>query len=108
LDRDPVLKTFLLTEVNHHIRDLAAEDSWEAPEWEFFCECGRKDCTEQVKMTLDAYVALNDGGAAVLAPGHRLSQAERAQRLREEARALLAQAEHQVERAERIRRARQS
>jgi hypothetical protein len=107
VNRDPVLKTFLLTEVNHHIRDLAADADWDAgdPEWEFFCECGRRDCHEQVKLTLDAYVALGDGNRPVLAPGHRLSQVERARRLREETQALLAQAEQQVKRAQRNTRA---
>lgn len=89
LNKDPVLKTFLLTEVNHHIGDLATDADWGggAAEWEFFCECGRSDCSEQVELTLDAYVALADGGKPVLAPGHRLSQVERARRLLEDARA---------------------
>jgi hypothetical protein len=108
LDRDPVLKTFLLSEVNHHIRDLAADTDSDVAEWEFFCECGEKECKAQVTMTLAEYAALNDGGEPVLAAGHRLSQTERAQRLREEAQALLAQAEQQVRRAEKIRRARQT
>jgi hypothetical protein len=100
--RDPVLKTFLLTEVNHHVRDLAVEADSDAPEWEFFCECGEKGCREQLKLTLAEYVALSDSGNAVLAPGHRLSQVERARRLREDAAALMAQAQHQVQRTQRI------
>ena len=40
-------------------------------EWEFGCECGEEDCRQFVFLTLDAYVALRAGGAAVLAEGHR-------------------------------------
>jgi multidrug efflux pump subunit AcrA (membrane-fusion protein) len=54
---------------------------------------------EHVALTVDAYAALHDSGRAVLAPRHRLSQVERARRLSEEAKALRAQAEHQVKRA---------
>jgi hypothetical protein len=72
-------------------------------EWEFFCECGRDDCQERLKLTLDAYVALYDSGRAVLAEGHQLSQVERARRLRDDAEALRRQAEHQVRRVKKIR-----
>lgn len=88
-----------LSEVNRnillHLRDA---DGGEL-EWEFFCECGQESCHEHVFLTLDAYVALHDSGGSVLAEGHRLSQAERARRLREDAEALRAQAAHQVQRA---------
>lgn len=87
-------------EVNHHIRDLAVDVNWGDPEWEFFCECGRKECGEVVRLTLATYVALADAGGPVLAPGHQLSQVERARRLREDTRALMAQAEQQVKRAQ--------
>jgi multidrug efflux pump subunit AcrA (membrane-fusion protein) len=70
-------------------------------EWEFACECGRRDCDELVFLTLDAYAALHDAGQAVLAEGHRVSQVARARRLVQAARALSAQAEQQVARARR-------
>ena len=88
-----------LTEANRnillHVKDADAGDL----EWEFFCECGRDECREHVFLTLDALIAIHDGGDAVLADGHRLSQADRARRLRDDAGALRAQAEHQVRRA---------
>ena len=57
-------------------------------EWEFACECGRRDCDELVFLTLDEFAALHDGGDAVLAEGHRVNQVARARRLVEAARAL--------------------
>ena len=88
-----------LTEVNRnillHLRD--ADDG--ELEWEFFCECGRESFHEHVFLTLDAFIELHDGGGAVLADGHHLSQVERARRLREDAEGLRAQAKHQVKRA---------
>ncbi len=96
------IKTAALAEVNQGIlafaRDSLSEQAHEQ-EWEFFCECGREDCHAYVSLSLDAYAALHDGGGAVLAPGHRLSQVERARRLLEDAEALRHQAEHQVKRA---------
>jgi hypothetical protein len=97
-----VFKTSALTDVNRHILDVARESISAEQEWEFFCECGRPDCEERIALTLAAYVALYDSGRPVLAHGHRLSQVERARRLREDAEALRNQAEHQVRRAKRI------
>jgi hypothetical protein len=97
VEEDSVLKAYVLTEVNEHIAEVAAEQDADAPEWEFFCECGRADCEERVRLKLEAYVALHDDGA-VLAPGHHIDQIERARRLREDAKALRAQAEQQVKR----------
>jgi hypothetical protein len=68
-------------------------------EWEFPCECGDAGCRESVFLTLDAYTALHEHGRAVLAEGHRVSQVAQARRLVEAARALSAQAAHQVRRA---------
>jgi hypothetical protein len=70
-------------------------------EWEFRCECGREHCHDYVFLTLDAYVALRDRGTVVLADGHHLSPVVRARRLRDDARALVAQALNQLERAKR-------
>lgn len=92
-------KTEALAEVNGHILDVAQESISDELEWEFFCECGQDACQEHVMLTLDTYVALRDGGGAVLAQGHQRSQVERARRLREDAEALSRQAEHQVKRA---------
>lgn len=99
MDRDRAFKVLALTVVNQHILDAAYDSIADGQEWEFFCECGRSGCQERVRLTLDSYVALHDDDGAVLAPGHRLSQVERARTLEGDARALLAQAEHQVRRA---------
>lgn len=100
MDEERDFKTLALTEVNQHILDAARESISDHPEWEFFCECGRRDCYEHVMLSLDSYIRLHDGGGAVLAPKHRLSQIERARRLGEEANALRAQAKHQLKRAQ--------
>ena len=88
-----------LTEANRnillHVQDADAGEL----KWEFFCECGHDPCHEHVFLTLDAFIAIHDRGDAVLAEGHRLSQADRARRLREDAEGLRAQAKHQVARA---------
>ena len=94
-------KTVALTEVNVHILDAARDSISEEQVWEFFCECGDPDCHAHVMLELDQYVALHEYGMPVLALGHRLSQKERARRLREESEALRAQARHQVRRARR-------
>jgi hypothetical protein len=93
------IKVAALTEVNTHILEVASESPSGAPEWEFFCECGRPECHEQVTLTIEAFDALRGEDLPVLAPGHRLSQAARARMLREDAAALLALAQHQVRRA---------
>ena len=92
-------KTAALTEVNRQILGAAREAPSREEVWEFFCECGGPDCHEHVRLTLDEYVALHDGGDAVLAHGHRLSQVERALRLSIESVALRRQADLQVTRA---------
>ncbi|MBV8480871.1 MAG: hypothetical protein JOY72_11290 [Actinobacteria bacterium] len=97
------IKTAALTEVNRHILEVAVESPSGAHEWDFFCECGRADCYEHVNLTVDQYVSIRDTGGDVLATGHRASQTARAERLREEAKALRAQAEHQLRRAKNTR-----
>lgn len=102
MTRADITKGELLARVNASIRELAGGSESAAPaEWEFFCECGVAECHEQVTLTLEAYSAIHDGGFAILAPGHRVGQRARSVRLREEARALRAQAEHQLQRARR-------
>ena len=88
-----------LTEVNRNILLHVHDVDYGELEWEFFCECGHDLCHEQVFLTLDAFIAIRDRGDAVLAEGHRLSQVDRARRLREDAEGLRAQAKHQVARA---------
>jgi len=94
-------KTAALAEVNRHIGEVAQGLPSQAEEWEFFCECGRPDCSDVVRLTLEEYSSLHDSGQAVLAPGHNLSQVERARRLNTDAEALQRQAQHQLERAHR-------
>lgn len=96
-------KTAMLAQVNAGIFGFAVDSISDASEWEFFCECGRPICHELVMLPLDAYTAIRDGRQSVLAPGHQPSQLERARRLGEEARALRAQAAHQVRRAQKNR-----
>jgi hypothetical protein len=93
-------KTAALTEVNQRILDVAQASASEELEWEFFCECGGLDCHDYVKLSLEEYVAVHDGGQPVLAEGHRLSQVERARRLEADADALRRQAQHQLRRAQ--------
>ena len=88
-------RTRTFDEKLRHVRDSSTGE----PEWEFACECGRRDCTESVFLTVDAYAALHDCGRPVLAEGHRVSQVAVARRLVDAARALCAQAEQQVRRA---------
>jgi hypothetical protein len=66
--KDPAFKTQALTEVNRHILDAARDSVSGEQEWEFFCECGGRDCNEHVKLTIDAYVALHDGGGLPCSP----------------------------------------
>ena len=79
-----------LTEVNRNILLHVRDVDYGELEWEFFCECGHDLCHEQVFLTLDAFIAIRDRGDAVLAEGHRLSQVDRARRLREDAEGLRA------------------
>ena len=95
-------------ELNRNVRmavkrfDLAGLDD-EA--WDFLCECGVDDCQEWVTLRLEQYEALQRADEPILAPGHTLSQVQRsrrkARRLVNDARALEAEAEHQVKRARR-------
>jgi hypothetical protein len=96
------------TDVNRHLRMAVkrfdVQDS-EDDAWDFLCECGSPDCKEWVTFPLSQYEELRNAGLAVLAPGHELRQEERsrrrARRLVEDAKALRAQAEHQLRRAAR-------
>jgi hypothetical protein len=92
-------KVEALAEVNENILRSVRDSAEGGLEWEFFCECGAKNCHERVFLTLDAYLGLHDHGGVVLAEAHRPSQAGRAQRLRNDAEALKRQAAHQIKRA---------
>ena len=95
-------------DVNRHLRmavkrfDLsgAEEDTWD-----FLCECGATECKEWVTLPIKEYEAMRAGGDPILARGHALSRNQNTRRkarsLVEDARALRAQAEHQVRRTAR-------
>ena len=88
MGRKRALKTAALTEVNGHILEFACESASLEKEWEFFCECGELDCHSLVRLTVEEYTELRDADGAVLAPEHELSEAIRAERLREGTEAL--------------------
>jgi hypothetical protein len=73
--------------------------------WDFLCECGSDQCQEWVTLHVAEYEALQRSDTPILAPGHTLSAGQRtrrkARRLVDDAKALEAQAEHQVKRAKR-------
>jgi hypothetical protein len=105
-----IQKATALRQVNDAIRDGVLSANQPALEWEFFCECGSRDCDQRVALTVEEYGALLDGGRPVLAHGHGLTELGHArqaryaaQEAREAAKALRAQARHQTERAHRHR-----
>ena len=71
----------------------------------FLCECGDDSCQEWVTLPVERYETLQRLDQPILAPGHTLSQPEktrrRARRLVDDAQALEAQADVQINRAER-------
>jgi hypothetical protein len=87
------------TEAHEELLRLVRDEVTGVREWEFMCECGQESCHESVFLTLAAFVALRDGGEAVLAGGHHVSQVAHAQEVRSATQALRAQAELQVKRA---------
>jgi hypothetical protein len=90
-----------MVEVNARIREVAGRAGPEAPEWEFFCECGDPECHERVTLALPEYERLRERREPILTPGHRIDQRTRARALVEDARALKEQAKHQLGRARR-------
>ena len=96
-------------DVNRHVR-LAVKRfdvSGLADEtWNFLCECGSDDCQEWVTLRVTDYEALQRADEPTLAPGHTLTRGQRsrrkARRLVDDAKALEAQAGHQVKRAKRF------
>lgn len=95
----PVPDAVTLAAANEHILLHVREADDGQQEWEFLCECGNEDCHARVLLPIDAYIALHDHGAAVLADGHRLNQKGRSRRLRDDAEAVRRQALHQLNRA---------
>jgi hypothetical protein len=95
-------------ELNRNVRmavkrfDLSGLDD---DTWDFLCECGAEDCQEWVTLRIGHYEAFQRADEPILASGHTLSQGQRsrrrARRLVDDARALEAQAVHQVKRARR-------
>ena len=77
----------------------------EAETWSFLCECDEESCQEWVTLPVVGYEALQRADQPILAPGHSLSPSRwsrrKARRLRDDAKALGAQAEHQTKRARR-------
>jgi hypothetical protein len=73
--------------------------------WNFLCECGADDCQDWVTLRVTDYEAKQRADEPILAPGHTLTRGQRsrrkARRLVDDAKALEAQAEHQVRRAKR-------
>jgi hypothetical protein len=92
------------TDVNRHLRMAVKRfdvpDS-EEEKWDFLCECGSAGCTEWVTLPLGQYEELRRTGVAVLAPGHEPGEGSRRKALQlvDDAKALRAQAEHQLRRA---------
>jgi hypothetical protein len=73
--------------------------------WAFLCECGDDECQEWVTLPVTRYEALQRADQPILAPGHALSEPQkarrRARRLVDDAKALEAQADVQLKRAKR-------
>jgi hypothetical protein len=73
--------------------------------WVFLCECGDDHCEEWVTLPLRKYEALQRADQPILASGHTLSEPQksrrRARRLVDDAKALEAQADVQIKRAQR-------
>jgi len=84
--------------VNVEIREMASERGWLDPEWEFLCECGA--CWDHVALSLNEYDGRIAGEELILAPGHLFTSAAEARRmarrLRNESKALRAQAQQAV------------
>jgi hypothetical protein len=73
--------------------------------WNFLCECGEDDCQDWVTLRVSEYEALQRADEPILAPGHTLTRGQRTRRkarsLVDDAKALEAQAGHQIKRAKR-------
>jgi hypothetical protein len=67
----------LFREVNERIKDVNVEFAAEEPA-DFLCECGNKDCTKPVGLSLSEYEAVRrDATHFFVVPGHELPDIER-------------------------------
>jgi hypothetical protein len=77
----------------------------EADTWSFLCECGDESCQEWVTLPVVGYEALQRADQPIFAPGRSLTPSQKsrrtARRLRDDAKALRAEAQHQAKRARR-------
>ncbi len=64
-------------EINERLRgDLRSLPATDEP-IDFVCECGRLDCAQRVRLTLDEYEAVRSGSLDFLVvPGHQLPDVE--------------------------------
>ena len=61
----------LMVAVNDAIADAAAALDGGGDSWSFYCECDAVGCTETRTLQLSEFRRLRDGGAPLLADGHR-------------------------------------
>jgi hypothetical protein len=67
----------LFRHVNERIEDIQAGEGV-AGHFDFLCECGDKDCIEQVSLTLAEYEEIrSDSTQFVVRPGHEVPDIER-------------------------------
>jgi len=72
-------------ELNRNVRmavkrfDLSGTDE---ETWDFLCECGLDDCQEWVTLQVTEYESLQRMAEPILAPGHTLTEDEKARKLR--------------------------
>jgi hypothetical protein len=65
----------LFREVNERIEEVSGEAPGEYVE--FICECGNRDCTDQVELTREEYEGLRaDSVQFAVKPGHVIPQVE--------------------------------
>ena len=89
--------------MNTSIFEAATRSIAHGVKWDFFCECGDDACDERIALTQDEYEQLRDSGRPIVARGHQVDKKLRARALREDARALRAQAQLQARRAQKTR-----
>lgn len=87
------------TAANSYIFDAATQSIGHDMSWEFFCECGDPNCRARIELTVHGYEGIRKSRRPILARGHQQDQKVRSRALRDDARALLAQAQHQIRRA---------
>jgi hypothetical protein len=74
----------LFREVNERIADVN-EDVEVEGQTEFLCECGREECLDTVRLSLEEYERVRgEGDRFVLRPGHEVATVEQVVERREE------------------------